>query len=417
MIYNKARKEKQVASQQLIKESNLNLIFNLINKHESISRAELAQITRLSPTTVSSLTEELMQNGMILETGAGTTATSGRKPIMLEVDSNGGFVASVEFIEKSFRCSVYNLKCKFVDGFEKAVIDYSSIAGQIICSIDEILNRKGIDKNKLLGIIIGVPGLIDHTTNRILSSTVITIDPDNDFVEQIKQYYTHIPVLMQNESCLSAYAEKVFGLIGDVRSLIFIDINVGIGAGIILDGQIFTGASGTAGEVGHMSIDMNGPKCKCGNRGCLEVMTSIPAMLQKIVFTVMMGRDTVVKELVNNDYNRINMSVITEALKLDDELVTEVIDETAVRLAFGVNNVINLFNPEVVVIGGELKELGDSFLDKLKFNIQQISLSHNINTLKIKYSNLTNESVTIGGAKYLLDNIFYASKNNGKQRI
>ncbi len=402
-----APEKKQVASQQQIKEANLNLVFNLINKHEPVSRAELAHITRLSPTTISSLTDQLLQGGMILETGAGTAATSGRKPIMLEINPGGGFVASVEFLEDAFRCFLYDLQYKAIGGGKYAVSDYSSIGGQIISRIDELLDSNSVDKDRLLGISVGIPALIDYSTSKVISSTVVPIDPGNDFYNEIKKYYG-IPVLVENESCLCAFAEKESDSSRDVRSLIFVDINVGIGAGIVLNGRIFTGSFGTAGEIGHMSIDMNGPKCKCGNRGCLEVMAGIPAILQKTVFAIMSGRETVIKSLVNNDYNRINMDVIVAALEAGDGLVSEIIDETAERLAFGVNNIINLFSPEVVVIGGELTKLGEGFLDKLKNYVRPIGLLPGINKVKVTYSHLKEDAVTLGGAKCLLSSLFKA---------
>lgn len=403
------REEKQVASQQRIKEGNLTLVFNLINSNGTISRPELAQITKLSPTTISSLVDELLQNNMVVEIGAGTTTTSGRKPIMLEVNPDGGYVAAVEMLKDSFRCYIYDLKCKLVGGDKYDIKDYGTIGQQIILRIDELLDSYSIGRKSLLGIGIGIPGLIDFENNRVLSSTVISIEPDNDFHDQVKAYYGDIPVLLQNESCFYAYAEKEFGQLKDVRNLVFIDINIGIGAGIVLNGQIYSGSFGTAGEIGHMTIDMNGPKCVCGNRGCLEVMASVPAILQKVVFAVMAGRDTIVNDLVKNDYNGINLAVISEALKNGDTLVSEIVDETADALAYGINNIINLFSPEVIAIGGELTQLGEGLLDRVKARIGNIGLLKNINKVRIKYSVLGDDAVTLGGAKYSLDKLFEIS--------
>ena len=400
------REEKQVASQQRIKEGNLTLIFNLIKSKDIISRSELAQITKLSPTTISSLVDELLRNNMVVEIGAGTTTTSGRKPIMLEVNPYGGYVAAVEMLKDSFRCYLYDLNCKPVGGGKYEVKDYVSFGGQVISKVDELLESHSIGKKSLLGIGIGIPGLIDYEKNRVLSSTVLAIEPDNDFYDQIKAYYCGIPVFLQNESCFYAYAEKEYGQLKDVRNLVFIDINVGIGAGIVLNGQIFSGSFGTAGEIGHMTIDMKGPKCVCGNRGCLEVMASVPAILQKVVFAVMAGRNTIVNDLVKNDYNGVNLEVISEALKKGDTLISEIVDETADALAYGINNIINLFSPEVIAIGGELTKLGDGLLDRVKARLCNIGLLNNINKVRIKYSVLGEDAVTLGGAKYSLDRLF-----------
>lgn len=398
--------ERQAANQQLIKETNLTLIFNLINRDGPVSRAELAQMTRLSPTTVSSLTEELLYNEIIMETGIGTTSTSGRKPIMLEVNSQGGYVVSVEMLSEGFNLILYDLKCNEITGRRLEVSDYSSIGRDIVTVINEVLNQNNISDDRLFGVCIGIPGLIDYKNNRVLSSTVVDIDENNSFYSDIKEIFNDIPVLIGNESCFCAYAEKEFGISGYIKNLIFIDINVGVGAGIILDGKIFPGSFGQAGEIGHMSIDMNGPKCKCGNRGCLEVMTSIPAIMQKIIVAVMSGRETLINEFAGNDLSRINIDIVKRALDENDVLTKEIIREKSEELASGINNVANLFNPQVIVIGGEITKLGHEFLENLKKNVLSIGLKPNIEKMDIKYSCIEKNTVNLGGAKYLLDNIF-----------
>lgn len=399
-------KEKHTANLQLVKETNLTLVFNLIDKHESVSRAEMAQITRLSPTTVSSLTEELIHNGMVVESGAGTTSTSGRKPIMLEMNPDGGYVVSLEMTEAGYNCSLYNLKCKEIDGKKVLVTDFDQVGASIVDTIDQLLRSNQKDEGKLLGICIGAPGLIDTEKNRILSSTVISIDYKNDFYDRIKERFSSIPVFLGNESSFSAYAEKRFGRYGQVKNLVFIEINIGIGAGIILNDKIFTGAFGLAGEIGHMSIDINGPRCKCGNKGCLEMMASIPVMSQKIIFAIMSGRATLIRDIIQNDYNKVNIDVIKEAVDQKDELAVDVMNEVALRVAFGINNIINLFNTEAVVIGGEITKLGDAFLRKVKEEIAGIQLKPNLHMADIGYSTVGGNHAVLGAARFVLDHVF-----------
>ncbi|NJD03174.1 MAG: ROK family protein [Ruminiclostridium sp.] len=397
---------KQTANLQLVKQTNLALIFNLIYKQGSVSRAELAQRTRLSPTTVSSLIEELLRKGVVIESGAGKTTTSGRKPIMIEINAVGCYIVTFEIIEDGFCCSLYDLLCRLIDEQKYGISDFEGLGRILTEAIEAILSKHGIQQNKLLGISIGVPGLINQEECRVYSSTVVPIRNDNDFCRQIKEKLKDIPVFLENESYFCAYAEKEFGIESDVKNLIFIDINIGIGAGIIMDGNMFRGTHGMAGEVGHVSIDMNGPKCKCGNRGCLETMSSIPAMVQKIVFAIMSGRETIIKGIIGNDLNKINLDVIKYAIDNKDGLAMDIMDEIAEKLAFGTNNVINLFNPQVVVFGGEIVKLGDVFLNSIKKHLSYIELKPNINLVGIRYSSLSSNAVNLGGAKYTLDNAF-----------
>jgi len=402
----KNKNENQTANLQLVKETNITLIFNLIYKHGPISRAELAQKTKLSPTTVSSLVEELLDGSMIIETGAGETTTSGRKPIMLEINPDGGYILSFEMLKDALLCEMYDLKCNDICSYKEKVDDYGIIGKIIIHEAEKLLKQNNISEEKLLGICIALPGLIDIENKRVTSSTVIPIDENNDFFSEIKQRFGNVPLFVENQSYLCAYAEKEFGIDEDIENLVFIDINVGIGAGIIIGGNVFKGSFGLAGEIGHITIDMNGPRCKCGNRGCLEIMASVPAIIQKIIFAIMSGRDTLVKKVIGNDYNRINIDIIKYAIENNDELVMEIMDETAMKLAFGINNVINLYNPQVIVIGGEIADAGSFFLEKLKHYLHSIELKPNIDRVKLKYSSLEKNAATLGGARYVLDNIF-----------
>ncbi len=400
------KEEKQAANQQLVKETNLTLIFNLINRYEPVSRADIAHITGLSPTTVSSLAEELIENDIVIETGEGFSTTSGRKPIMLGVNPRGAYIASIEMIAEGFIFYLYDLKCNEVTGKKIEVSDYSTIGREIVSTLEKKLISLNIDENKLFGICLGVPGLIDIENNRVTTSTVIPIDDSNDFYYYIKNRYNDIPILLGNESWFSAYAEKEFGTGTNIQNLIFIDINIGVGAGIILNGQIFTGSRGLAGEIGHISIDMNGPKCKCGNRGCIETMVSIPAIFSSVMSGIMSGTDTLVKDIIASNHNKITIEAIREASLKNDEFVLNILDGSARILAFGMTNIINLLNPEVIVIGGEITKLGKVFLEKIEKYIEDIQLKPNKDKIEIRYSSLKGNTVTLGGAKYVLDNIF-----------
>ncbi len=394
------------SSQKLIKESNLSLIFRLIDRYAPLSRANIAQKTGLSPTTVSSLVDELIKNGYVMETGAGVTNTSGRKPIMLEVNPDGGYVAAVEIDADGFLCVLCGLKCSIVASRRVELDDFADIGGKISGVVAGLLSDCTIPKKKLLGICIGVPGLIDYQKNIVISSTVVPLDKKNNFYSSIKQAYGDGPVLVGNESSFCAYAEKQLVFKGNVNNLLFMDVNIGIGSGLILNGEIFTGSNGMAGEIGHMSLDINGPKCKCGNRGCLEVMANIPSIIQKIVFGLVSGRETVLSDMTGGDINRINIDTVKRGLDMGDSLSVEVIRDTARMMASGINSAVNLLNPEVVVIGGEITRLGEVFMDELSKELALISLNTGKDGVSVRYSALEGNPAVLGAARYMLDSIF-----------
>ena len=401
-----ASSKNKTANLQLVKETNKTLVFGLIFRHGPLSRAEIAKITKLSPTTVSSLVAELLEENIIIETGVGTSATSGRKPILLEINPGGGYVVSFEMLEDGFKCYLYDFLCNEKSGARIKAKDYANIENDMLSAIERILSQKGINKEKLLGICISIPALYDADSQKIITSTVLPVQEGNEFILRIREKYPETPLLVENESNLYAYAEKAFGMGAGAENLVFIDISAGIGAGIIIGGKMFTGVGNMAGEIGHMSIDINGTRCKCGNRGCLEVMASVPAITQRIIFGIMSGRDTVVRDLAGNDLNRIDMELIGKAFTNGDPFIVEVIDEISARLATGINNIINVLNPGVVVIGGEITKLGDLFLDMVKAKINAIALKPCLEKVELRYSGVKGNMATLGGARYLLDKLF-----------
>ena len=390
----KTRKTETPSNLQTMKQANLSLLFGLVHKHGSVSRAELANITGLSPTTVSSLVDEMLDKELLLQTGAGTSETSGRKPIMLEVNPQGGYVAGIELANGGFNLELFDFLGNPVFFQSVPVGDYSAIGDTIVQNMDRFLSDLRIRTEKLAGLCIGVPGIIDASAGRVIQSTVIPIDPDNDFFDRLQDRFAASSVVMGNESHFCAYFEKS-RMGDDVKSLIFIDIDIGIGAGIILDNRIFEGAFGNSGEFGHISIDMNGPVCKCGKRGCLETLASAPVIVRQASEAA--GRELSFDELA-------------EMFRRRDGVILTVLEDAANKLAYGINNVINMLNPEAVIIGGRVTALGEGFLELVRARLAGISLAPGVNPVIMKYSGAAGNLVTKGCAQFMLDRIFFGDE-------
>ena len=372
----KTEKNHRTANLKLVKLSNLTLVFNLINENQPVSRASIAHATGLSPTTVSSLVDELISENMVREIGAGTLSGSGRKPIMLELNPSGGCVAAIEIKQGAVELEVFDLSGKSVAFRRHDIEDYANIGNEMADDIEASCKKFG----RLLGICVGVPGVIDRKTKRV-SSTLIPILPDNDFFSVLCSRFPDVKVKLGNESSFCAYIEKSVSK-EEIHSLVYIDINVGIGAVIILDDRIFTGAFGNAGEFGHVSVDINGEPCKCGNRGCLEVLAGTPAICKAC-----------------------GVKAISE-INTEDEAVMSKLSDICRYIAAGINNIINMINPEAVVLGGEVTMLGELFLKKLRSELDAIMFSTNAESLSLQFSTVSGNPVTKGAGRYLLDRIF-----------
>ncbi len=243
------------SSQQLIKEANMRMVFSLIHNYKTISRADIKRITSLSPTTVSSLVEELIENGYVAECGIKNTKSSGRKAVMLKVNPEGGFFLGVDIQKKIVKADLYCLDFSLAKSVELPVVQGENLAFAVMRAISRLARKR-----KILGLTIGVPGVIDPRTNTLLSSTVLQVKDSKYIYQLLSEAMPDVQIFLKNSSGLIALAEKEFGAYRDVNNLIFVDIDDGVGAGVLIDGEIYDGR-GMAGEFGHMSINYKGKPC------------------------------------------------------------------------------------------------------------------------------------------------------------
>ncbi|MFO7612914.1 MAG: ROK family transcriptional regulator [Clostridia bacterium] len=390
----------RTSSQQLIKEANTRRVFALICINEGISRAGIAAKTGLSPTTVSTLADGLISSGLVIETGAGELATSGRKPIMLEVNPNGGAIIAADLQKNGYYLGIFNLKCKPMDEVFIPLTDYETLGASMVEQTVKLLEKCRYRVDQLLGICVGAPGIIDRKKGRVISSTIIPLETSNPFYEKLKKAFPDVSVEIMNESGLCAYAEVQYGAIGrQTDNLLYIDIHAGIGAGIIINGSIYEGSGELAGEFGHISIDLNGPVCKCGSRGCLEILASIPALVANIESETDFPKEY---PQVESDEEKLRIIAMEYIGK---KKYSGQIDKTAEYIAYGINNAINLINPGAVVIGGKITVMGSGFLKKIVEAQRRIGLDRNKKT-KIIMSEFEGNPVTAGGARYIFNKIF-----------
>lgn len=393
----------RTANLQQVKEANRSLVFGLIYHHGTVSRAGLTARTRLSPTTVSSLVDELIDLGLVHELGRADTIGSGRKPVMVSVNPGGGFFASAELIRDGFELALYDLNCSEVGRFTERVGRYSAIGKRLGRAIERLMSGCGLEERRLMGICIGAPAIIDPERTVIVVSTVLPMKPGKDFINELRSRFTGIPIRLENESGLRCYAEMEYGAVTGIRDLLFIDIDIGIGSALILDGHLYRGSSGQAGEIGHVSIDYNGPVCACGNKGCLELMANVPSLIRRVVSGMEKGKSSVIGELTEGETGRVDLETIRMAAERGDPVVCHALDETARLLASGINSVLNILNPQAIVIGGKMAELGQSLFDPLEAYLARIALQRATGSGRVHRSSLAGNAATLGGARLLLD--------------
>lgn len=394
--------KKNLTNQALIKESNLKTLFRLISERGSITRSELAELTDLSPTTVSSLIDELIQSGIVVCTGTSDSKSIGRKPSMLEINAKGAYIAAFGWGRKGLKYFLYDLKYNVVEHLTIPVVNSDNFIQTIY---DTIINKtfRKINKRRLLALCISIPALID-SSNQVINSSVLGLRENENIVKELAELLTSIPIIIGNESVFFTYAENEFGGAKSAENLIYINISEGVGAGIMLNGSIYKGSSGMASEFGHMTIDIHGPECACGNRGCLECYLSIPAIINKYSqYAQSMGM--LPAESIDE---------IAIAFSNNDAAAVATIHDVADILSYGICNVLYLLDIDKVIIGGSIRKLGQPFLDEVRRCMQTRAVGNSFGNNLIKrcaiyFSTLDNNASCLGAAKYFIDNIMKLS--------
>jgi glucokinase len=249
----------------------------------------------------------------------------------------------------------------------KFVVD--RIIGMIEQSIAEVLAAHGGTRADIAGVGIGSPGPLDRKTGTVINTP--NLGWRNFPLRDLISNAVHLPATLDNDANCATYGEWWLGAGRDVDTLVGLTLGTGIGGGIVLDGKIFHGCSDVAGEIGHMTIDSTGRKCKCGNYGCLEAYASGPAMALRAVEGIEAGVETMLTTLVNGHLDRITAATVYDAVVQGDAYANEVMKDTAKFLGAGIANIINILNPQMVVIAGGVTRAGDHLFSPLRAEVRR----------------------------------------------
>jgi glucokinase len=249
----------------------------------------------------------------------------------------------------------------------KFVVD--RIVGLINDSMEQVIAAHGGDRDDFAGVGIGSPGPLDRSTGTVLNTP--NLGWRNFPLRDLISNGVGLPATLDNDANCATYGEWWLGAGRDVDTLVGLTLGTGIGGGIVLNGQIFHGASDAAGEIGHMTIEANGRKCKCGNYGCLEAYASGPAIALRAQEGLEAGVESLLPALVNGRLEDITAATVYEAVVLGDPYANEVMRETAKILGAGVANMINVLNPEMVVIAGGVTRAGEHLFVPLQAEVRK----------------------------------------------
>lgn len=278
----------------------------------------------------------------------------------------------------------------------------SHVLGRIREAVRLITSGAAISLDLVEGMGIGVPGLLDPVVGISIFSPNFPGWENVHIINEMKPYYD-FPIFIENDVRVNLYGEWLQGAGRGYNNLVLITLGTGLGSGIVNDGKVLYGTSYSAGEIGHMNMYRSGRPCKCGSSGCLGRYVSAIGMVNTFKEKLNEGRRSMIQTWTNDQEDRITALMISEAYELGDALSIEVMQETGTILGFGLANVVNILNPELIIIGGGMAAAGDKLLNPVKETVNQHALKLSGGKCRIVQAELGSRSGTIGAASYAMN--------------
>lgn len=372
--------EKQ--DQLLMKKQNKNLVLEIIKNKSPISRMEIAKVTGMSPTSITRIVNELYLQGFVRETELVTSGV-GRKATLLDVCGDVLYTIGVEIDKLIIKIGIVNYVGKLVAWQSVSRVaseGYNETLEKVSNNMKELIEVNSIPTEKIIGLAVGLPGLIDYKNGVVKVSDQLSWKNVN-LANDLKQLTT-FNVIVDNELKMKVVAENFMGMAKDSQNVVLVGIGSGIGSAIILNGEIYRGESNNAGEIGHTVIDPTGNVCNCGKIGCLATYISEGAILED---------SRKVKEINSIDD-------LFDSYRNGESWAINIIDRTSTYIALAISNILCLHNPEVIILSGntieKLPEIKEAIEQKCELYIWE-PLKEKI---KIVYSQLRDRGVVLGAA-------------------
>ena len=378
------------ASRDLMRDANTSLVINLVKGAGSLSRADLARESGLSPATVSGIVGRLIQRGIVNEVAVGPS-NGGRPPVILRLNEVAGYVIGIKLRGSGLTTVITDLGAEVKHSREVAanlVGDPQAAIERIAGAVQSLLADSRVKRSKLLGIGLGLPGVVDASAGVCHYSHLLGWQ--NVPLQEPLRRRLKVPVLVDNDVNTLAVADRWFGAGAGVRHFLTVTVGRGVGLGIVINGDVYRGTVGGAGEFGHVVV-ADGPLCECGRSGCLEALVSEPALRKRA--SAALGRPITSRELV-------------ELASSGEPTVTGVLAVGGRQLGMAVGNLVALFNPERLIVSGEGTELGPAFFDPMIEAIRENTFADLGSQLDIVIEPWGDDAWAVGAATLVLRELF-----------
>lgn len=386
------------ATRQQTKEHNRNLVLKTIFNCDRISRADIARATSLTRTTVSDIVADLIDQGLVGEVGVGSSI-GGKSPILLSLAEDSRFLIGLDLAFNQFCGAIINLRGKI-----KKIINLpvnSRNGEKTLTQVYEIIDQlMQAEFHPLVGIGAATPGLVN--TNTGIVANAVNLDWKDLPLANLLQARYHLPVYILNDSQAAAMGEYTYG---EGRSgennLVVINVRHGIGAGIVINNQLFQGDGGGAGEIGHVVVvPEGGLPCRCGNRGCLETVASAQAIVRRTQELAGNANDT----LLASNPDAISFDTVEQAFLAGEPLARQAVLEAGYYMGIAISSLIGTLNIQKIVLSGDMTRFGKPWLDVIRKTVSLSSLSGLVQDTRVEIGQLESNRIVLGASGWMLSN-------------
>lgn len=377
-------------------------IIKYLYLYGAMANTDLGKLIKLSTPKIISLLSELKNEGLIEELGQGSSS-GGRRPNLFGNKENAFYIVSISINIFKTSVSIFNAKNqKITDDkiLPLTISNETSIIDPIVEFTENIIRENQIPRDKIIGIGIEMPGLVDSETG-INKTYMVSAQP----VAEIFREKFGLDVLIENDAKTRAFAELRFGAARSKKNVLAVHLDWGIGLGIIVNGRLYKGRDGFAGEFGHLPMVDNGILCKCGKQGCLETIASGTAIARMAKEGMKAGRSSLLGQLVDKDPEKIEIRKIVQAAAMGDQYSISILANVGHWLGKGLAYLIQIFNPELIIVGGRMSEANQFILPPIQQAIQIFCNPELGNDIQIKVSELGNQAGIQGVAALLLERV------------
>ncbi|MGA2987092.1 MAG: ROK family protein [Terriglobia bacterium] len=384
------------------------MIEALILKYGQLSRAEIHELTHVQRSEISRLVRELLVEGRLLPAGRADNPM-GRKQVLLRLNEEFRFILAIGFDDENALAAILDLHLLMRSSVREPALlgeGKDGLTRQLIALAHQAIAKAGVHPQSLVGIGVAGSGLVNSGEGVMVMSS--TVEFCQDFhLQEIFEKEFGVPIAVENITRAKTVAERGLGPGELAQDMIYVEYGrTGIGAGIVINGKLFYGAGYAAGEFGHTHMIEDGPACKCGSFGCLEAIAGAAALQSRTRKAIAEGGTSSALALAEGDPDKITGWTVLQAAGQGDKICAAIVEQAAGYLGVGLANLVNLFNPAVIVIDQRLSLAGPGLLDQLTRVIRRKALNHSARGVTVRFGSLGNEASLLGAGRVALENHF-----------